>query len=484
MSEAKTIINNFQSKIKTQIEEKQNQNKLRIEKILKRFNENKNIPFDYDKKLQELKLKTNHTKNNNILERLQLLKTDIINNDEIINKDKIIDDEIINKDKIIDDEIINKDKIIDDKIINKDKIIDDSIMVKTNNIRSGREIRGVNNIKNRRIKYINKKFGNKKHILLIVNIYDWAFHNIAKKIKENDTKNNYIILNNKECLQKLKKQSSIFDNFHIVLSFWYGDLADKILNTISNRKTKKILCIYDSSIWVNNNKTHELEYYQKVINKITDETQYVMGASPKIIEHLHNEKTNNIINLAKNKISPCFDGVDINMFYYTDYHHTIYDKKKLTIGWIGNSNPNSQGINKGFAKINEVLENMTDKFIFKPQDAFHKKISHNKIPIYLENIDIIICFSQNEGTPNQILEASSMGKCWISTDVGIVSELNNPACGLIIKRNKKQLRAALEQLYDNRKLIVEMGRVGRKNIETSWSWNQKVNQFYDVFQKL
>ena len=92
-----------------------------------------------------------------------------------------------------------------------------------------------------------------------------------------------------------------------------------------------------------------------------------------------------------------------------------------------------------------------------------------------------------EGTPNQILEASSSGKCWISTKVGIVEELNNTIennnCGVLIDRNEYELINALMYLEQNRHLIIEYGKNGRRSIEKSWDWKIKVNQFYNFFEE-
>ena len=128
---------------------------------------------------------------------------------------------------------------------------------------------------------------------------------------------------------------------------------------------------------------------------------------------------------------------------------------------------------------------MNDKFIFKCADKQTGYISHNKMPEYYKSIDIIICFSKCEGTPNQILEASSSSRVWISTDVGIVSELNNTdrPCGLIIDGTVDELKKALLTLYDNRNLIIEMANNGRKAIEKKWDWKIRANEFYKLFDK-
>ena len=151
----------------------------------------------------------------------------------------------------------------------------------------------------------------------------------------------------------------------------------------------------------------------------------------------------------------------MNSFFFYKYNDNIYTKKKLKIAWIGNSNMNFSGNQKGFTEIKQYISDLSNNFEFCPLDRQIKQIPHGKVPEYIHNIDIIVCYSTCEGTPNQILEGSSCGRCWVSTDVGIVSELyntieNNPT-GIIIKKNEKSFKDALMKLYNNRELIVKYG---------------------------
>ncbi len=110
------------------------------------------------------------------------------------------------------------------------------------------------------------------------------------------------------------------------------------------------------------------------------------------------------------------------------------------------------------------------------------------MPNYIHNIDIIVCYSSCEGTPNQILESSSCGRCWVSTNVGIVSSLYNTLedniTGIIIKKNEKAFKDALMKLYNNRELIVEYGMNGRKAIEVKWDWKDRLEAFKKIFNQI
>ena len=184
----------------------------------------------------------------------------------------------------------------------------------------------------------------------------------------------------------------------------------------------------------------------------------------------------------------CMDGVDTTLFKFKEYSNDILTKKKLKIGWIGDSNPKASGIQKGYNEIKKYISDLSANFEFCPLDKQIKQIPHNEVPEYIYNIDIIVCYSTCEGTPNQILEASSCGRCWVSTDVGIVSSLyntleDNPT-GIIIKKNEKDFKDALMKLYNNRELIVEYGRNGRKAIEVKWDWKDRIEGFKRMFDQI
>ena len=89
---------------------------------------------------------------------------------------------------------------------------------------------------------------------------------------------------------------------------------------------------------------------------------------------------------------------------------------------------------------------------------------------------------------DQILESSSCGRCWVSTDVGIVTSLYNTIednpMGIIIKKNEKAFKDALMKLYNNRELIIEYGINGRKAIEVKWDWKDRIKGFKRLFDQV
>lgn len=350
----------------------------------------------------------------------------------------------------------------------------------------GKNILCINNIKT------NIKNDNKDTILLIIDSYGWAFDNIAKNIKKNTYRYDVSVITY-PYLHEIIKNNNVnkeIKQVNHILFFWYAAQNLEILDYFYNNKGKHNiktinLCIYDYSKWINTNDENDAVYRQGITYFFDKIDNYLYGCNF-IRQHVEQ--------IFKDRIQErnicgyqAFDGVDIKMFPYFGYGKNLFTKKKLIVGWIGNSNPTVHGINKGFDVIKKCIDDMDDKFIFLPLDIYtsNKVIKHENVHCYLSLVDIIVSYSKFEGTPNQILEASSSGKCWISTNVGIVNELQNTIkdkqCGITINRIEEELKNALLTFYYDRNMMIEYGNNGRYVIEKKWSWEENAKQFYNFF---
>ena len=337
--------------------------------------------------------------------------------------------------------------------------------------------------------FVLEKVEDKKRILLLVDTYDWCFFNIASRIKKEFKEYTFDILTNVDFYNNITK---VMRNPYNIYVFFYPsyNFNDNQLQYIQNmgkykynKKSNIFWCMYDNFTWrvktdYNGSRLNFLR--QTMVRWMNNCDGYFWG-SPKIRDNMYDT-----FKIIKPNAS-CMDGVDTIMFNYKDYDEDILTKKKLKIGWIGNSDINQSGLQKGYREIKQYVCDLSDNFEFCPLDRQIKLIPHNEVPNYIHDIDIIVCYSTCEGTPNQILEGSSCGRCWVSTDVGVVSSLyntieNNPT-GIIIKKNEKSFKDALMKLYNNRELLREYGKNGRKAIEKKWDWAYRLEGFKRVFQQ-
>ena len=329
----------------------------------------------------------------------------------------------------------------------------------------------------------------RKRILLIIDSYDWCFYNIAKTIKKEFTQYTIDILSAKDTETNITRLHNTPHNIYV---FFFPTLRFTInqLKYLKNagistygKESKIFWCMYDNFSWrVHSEYTDpRMRIIRQSMVKWMNICDGYFWGSPKIRENIYNTFT-----LIKPNAS-CMDGVNSNMFLFKDYNDDILTKEKLKIGWIGNSDVKESGIQKGYLKIKQYVEDLSSNFDFCPLDRQIKQIPHNEVPNYIHNIDIIVCYSTCEGTPNQILEGSSCGRCWVSTDVGVVSSVyntleNNPT-GIIIKKEEKAFKEALMKLYNNRNLIIEYGKNGRKAIEKKWDWKYRLEGFKRIFEQ-
>ena len=329
----------------------------------------------------------------------------------------------------------------------------------------------------------------KKKIMLLVDVYDWCFYNIASRIKKQFTEFTFDILTIKDFYNNIK---TVLRNPYNIYVFFYpsGNLRTDQMRHIQNvgkykfKSPSKIFwCMYDNFTWRIDTDYHpgRAETVRNTMIRWMDICDGYFWGSPKIRDNMYDT-----FKIIKPNAS-CMDGVDTKMFNYKDYDEDILTKKKLKIGWIGNSDINQSGVQKGFRGIKKYVNDLSGNFEFCPLDRQIKLIPHNEVPNYIHDIDIIVCYSTCEGTPNQILEGSSCGRCWVSTDVGVVNSLyntieNNPT-GIIIKKNEKAFKDALMKLYNNRELIRKYGKNGRKAIEKKWDWTYRLEGFMRIFQQ-
>lgn len=252
------------------------------------------------------------------------------------------------------------------------------------------------------------------------------------------------------------------------LDFEYEEFLDKYV-----RSKNIVTAIYDH-LFINS----ETERTDFILNNVKAYT-----VSSEKLKKIYDEYPN-----SKKPSMVIADGVDLELFkmYDTEKYDKIEDRT-IKIGWTGNSkftdetDDDLKGLQKVIKPAINELKSEGYNIELDIADRNIKKLSHEEMPIYYNNIDIYVCASRTEGTPNTILEAMACGVPAISTDVGIVPEVfGEKQKKYIIDRTKEDLKSKIIELINNKQELKKLSEENLKQIQ-EWSWENKAMQFKKFF---
>ncbi len=182
------------------------------------------------------------------------------------------------------------------------------------------------------------------------------------------------------------------------------------------------------------------------------------------------------------------DGVDLERFNPRELEQNSDARRRVIIGWAGNSGwgieeQDHKGLNTiirpAIARLKEEGLDIEGNFCDRVESWRPKEL----MPDYYRSLDVYVCASLHEGTPNPVLEAMACGIPVLSTDVGIVRDAFGPLQQSFIVSD----RNSPEFINRLRRLVVEpelRARLAVENLESirGWSWSQqaaKWRRFFD-----
>lgn len=112
--------------------------------------------------------------------------------------------------------------------------------------------------------------------------------------------------------------------------------------------------------------------------------------------------------------------------------------------------------------------------------------SHDEAMALMMTAEIFVLPSYTEGFPNVILEAMSLGKPIIATNVGAIPDMlqysKNESCGVIIEpKNAQSLVSALRQLISTPDLRFALGKKAREKVEKDYEVNKIFNRLFEIW---
>jgi glycosyltransferase involved in cell wall biosynthesis len=114
-------------------------------------------------------------------------------------------------------------------------------------------------------------------------------------------------------------------------------------------------------------------------------------------------------------------------------------------------------------------------------------VSHNKVPDYLNKLDIYVAASRcdSESFGVAVLEASACELPVVVTNVGGLPEVVvDGKTGFIVEReNIESIVTSIKKLVLNYSLRNELGKTGRKHVVENYDWEKSVSIMEDIYQR-
>lgn len=134
----------------------------------------------------------------------------------------------------------------------------------------------------------------------------------------------------------------------------------------------------------------------------------------------------------------------------------------------------------GEGKLKNELEEIAGRR--NVQATFLGTVDHEHICEHLQNADIFVLPSLNEGMPNATMEAMSCGLPVITTDTGGSAELIRGNGFVVKKGNIKDLQKAIMRFVEDPALIETMGNASRE-LAVNMSWESVAVAYHRVYSE-
>ncbi len=331
-----------------------------------------------------------------------------------------------------------------------------------------------------------------KKIALVVDSDNWAFANIARNIKKNIKKYDFEIIPITYLDNNLVKVYLYAEDFDLIHFFWRENIVfltnknwnwyirtltltmDDFLEKFVNNKIITT-CVYDHLFSEGNAIKKTREIFSKC------KRYYV---SSNILYDIYANK----LNLKNKPTCVITDGVDFEEFYpINEKRFQNIKNRNLVIGWVGNSAwkndiDDFKGVNTILKPAIKELQEEGIKIEEYFADRQVRMIPHNKMVEYYSKIDVLICTSKCEGTPNPVLEAMACGVPIISTRVGIVPDALGPEQSKYIlkERSKDCLKQTIKEFINNLDSLEELRKENKRQIK-NWEWKKIAKKFQKFF---
>lgn len=346
--------------------------------------------------------------------------------------------------------------------------------------------------------YVREKHKNNKlDIAIVYDIDEWAFGHIAKELKKYLSSYYNIDLIPQEVYQdnpaRLLMLASRYDLVHClwrgVLSNLESDYTKEYIHNLGISledfiKLFKENVLITTSVYDHQFLSPDTIFYTETFMKYIDD----YSVSSQKLKEIYEEEPK----IFKKPLMEITDGVDLGRFSMQNKNkYDNIQNRTVTIGWVGNSKflDTSKKEDEDLKGVRTIIKPAIEELILEGYpiraefaDRNGSYVPYEKMPDYYQKVDVYVCASTTEGTPNPVLEAMACGIPIISTDVGIVPEAFGEKQKelILLDRKKELLKEKIKELLNHPELFSIYSEENRKQI-LQWSWEKKAMQFKEMF---
>jgi glycosyltransferase involved in cell wall biosynthesis len=152
---------------------------------------------------------------------------------------------------------------------------------------------------------------------------------------------------------------------------------------------------------------------------------------------------------------------------------------RLRVGWAGslvNHGPTHRGVQEVIAPAAAMVG--AELCLAAREEKW--RTAAEMVEFY-QSIDVYVCASRSEGTPNPCLEAAACGLPLVTTAVGNMPEfVRDGDNGFLVERRAEDVAARLALLRDDVELRRRMGAAARASAE-AWDWRRQARRYEPLF---
>lgn len=286
----------------------------------------------------------------------------------------------------------------------------------------------------------------KPTILLLVDKRKWAYDSAATAISKYLGQHyNFIIR------YVAEKPDLSKDKFDLIYVFFWGESYHLKFVKDPKRTIKEV----SSHRWENEEK-YGLLSPEKMVQIYLSDADYIATTSLRLQNLLSPYRT----------VIHCPNGFEPEIFYNKNRR-----KGKLKIGWAGNKNDLSKGLND---IILPACKGKYDIYIAGGE------LNQKQMSDFYNKVDVLCIASIAEGEPLTLIEGMACGCFPVSTDVGIAPELINSGYnGFIINRSIQDFERTLYWCEQNLEKIRDIGQMNSYILKQKRTW-EKTAPFFEI----